>query len=193
MKTSITSVVMWLLASVTASAVEFTVTANPLWTDTGIHLSTLDSITIYDANGSWSWGYQQSSSFGPDGDYEIGPAFSGLEDWIKNDLYGQLIGYVGSAGDLNSYNSSASPPRVIDQNDPGLFEIGTKSVQKTGLEGELWLGFNDDYSGNAIWDNSGRVNVQVDVVPEPSTTISFAVVAAIGLMAYAWQRRKTTL
>ena len=76
------------------------------------------------------------------------PARGGPEEWITNQQHGQLIGYIGSALDLNAF------PRGIAQNDLGLFAIGAGPLTETGRAGTLWLGFNDGYV-TGIFGNSG--------------------------------------
>jgi hypothetical protein len=128
-----------------AGADTVTVTANPLWTDTGITLMPQDARTIHGASGSWNWG--TFYSFGPDGDYQ--PGFT-WDEWITNGQHGQLIGFIGA------------DPYSASQNDSRLFPIGTGTVNLCGLTGHLWLGFNDDFASGAVDDNSGSVTVQVD-------------------------------
>lgn len=179
------------------ASIVVSVTANPLWTNTYISVVPSDTVNIYGASGSWSWG----GWTGPDGD----PAGSSLlwDEWIQNGLHGQLIGFIGPSGlDLNAI------PRVILQNEARLFPIGTSSVSLTGKEGVLWLGFNDDYASLAIGDNSGSVTVNVDggtydpsggdgdgdgVVPEPSSVACWlTMLGTVGGLA-TWRRyRKST-
>jgi len=153
------TVIVMALAISMAQADVISVTANPLWTDTGIILDPCDVVKIHDAVGSWTWG---SGWFGPEGDPQPGLAW---DEWITNGLHGQLIGFIGGVPDLNAV------PRVILQDDPRLFEIGLGSVALSGQTGKLWLGFNDDYASIATGDNFGSVRVQVDVacIPEPAT------------------------
>ncbi len=51
-----------------ATVYDFTVTANPLWTDTGIALDPNNEVHIWGATGTWSWGVTWGS--GPDGSYD---------------------------------------------------------------------------------------------------------------------------
>ena len=133
-----------------ATNVTVVVTANPLWTDTGIALTGTDAIQIYGAAGAWKT--QPAFPFdGPDGSIHCEYVW---DEWVTDAQHGQLIGFVGS------------DPYVISQNDPSLFPVGTNSVALTGRTGELWLGFNDAYAtrnpGNiGVNDNSGSVTVNV--------------------------------
>src|SRR5262249_39933086 len=126
--------------------------ANPLWTNTGVFVLATDVVTFTGASASWT--YQGGVPlFGPEGSFL---ACCGFDEWITNLQHGQLIGFIGSAAlDLNAL------PRVIPQNDPGLFAIGVGPTTETGRVGTLWLGFNDDYATGGIGDNSGSGSVNV--------------------------------
>ena len=96
--------------------------------------------------------------------------------WITNQQHGQLIAFIGNP----TLNLNAGPPRVIPQNDPGLFVIGdtTIPVVETGRAGELWFGFNDAFATNAIGDNTRTASVTVTIpggvtvpVPVPATLL----------------------
>ena len=188
MKRMLTGLLVLVLVSSAVSSIEaayeFTVTANPLWTNTHILLSPSDVVTIHDAIGSWSWaGF---NSLGPEGGF-IGDLYP-YDEWIVNGFHGQLIGFIGpSSLDLNAV------PRVILQDDSRLFEIGAGSVTLSGLDGTLWLGFNDGYSAapGCVEDNAGSIVVQVDIrsVPEPASLAvwSFLSMAAIGC---GWWRKR---
>lgn len=175
-------IILLALASATAiQADTFTVTANPLWTNTGISLDPSDSINIHDAVGAWAYGDPWTT--GPDG-YYLGPSYW-YDEWVTDGMHGELIGAVVPANcDLN-----ADVPRALLQNDSSLFKIGAESVTLSGVTGILWLGFNDDYTSS--WnqtDNYGSMVVQVDPVPEPST---FALLVAAFLGgAILWRRRR---
>jgi hypothetical protein len=135
------------------------VTANPLWTDTGIALATTDVAQIYGAAGGWA--AQTSFPFsGPDGTNLCEDVW---DEWISDGHQGQLIGFVG----VNPNNTNA-----VFADGPGLFVVSTNSVTFTGRAGELWLGFNDAfatrYPGNVgVNDNSGSVTVNVTTVSLP--------------------------
>ena len=186
MKTFILSAVQSALLVLTgvmissADASSITVTANPIWTDTGIFLSPSDGVRIHDAIGNWTFG---AGYVGPDGWPDSPPAWVS-DDWITDDRAGQLIGAVMPLG-LDMNVSEAVP-----QNAPELFQVGTASVTVSGEEGELWLGINDAWT-NGNSDNFGTLSVQVDAVPEPST-FTLLGIGVISLVAYAWRRRPKT-
>jgi hypothetical protein len=151
---SLLFLIVFMIAVTQASATTFTVSSNPLWSDTGVTIHATDTVTFSNATGSWTWqvGY---GPYGPDGSYN--PSYK-WDEWFQSGNHGALIGFIGNPS-LNLNNN----PRVISQNEPGLFEIGTNNVIIHGLSGKLWLGFNDDYTNNVIGDNSGTVSVNVTV------------------------------
>ncbi len=157
-----------------------TVTSDPLWQNSGIVLSPGNSVNIYGAGGGWTWATTWGVvPFWPEGNYR--PDLIS-DEWIQNGEHGQLIGYIGSL-DLNAF------PRLIPQNDPGLFAIGADNIiaSNTGnATGNLWFGFNDDYRTDAVYDNWGEATVHVDAVPEPVTILLFGA----GLIASAVLRSR---
>jgi hypothetical protein len=160
--------IMSLASSAHAGWITITVNSDPLWTDTGISVKSGEFIDIDYISGQWTWADWHSGAqlYGPEGDNE--PSYS-WDEWIRNGQHGQLIGYIG-LDDPNTF------PRVIANDDPSLFEVGNGTEFISKIPGELWLGFNDDYTTNA-WtaDNLGSVKVVIDPigtsVPEPSTLL----------------------
>lgn len=150
----LSSLAVLLLGSVPAYADTITVTANPLWTKIGT-LSLSSTVTISGASGIWDWGNAAGPPTGPDGDPPASNVAFSSAAWITGGRQGQLIGFVGPSGlDLSSY-SGVSPHRVITQDDPRLFVVGTGTIVLTNLQGTLFLGMNDDYHPDYIYDNSG--------------------------------------
>jgi hypothetical protein len=160
-----------------SSATTFTVTANPCWTDTGITVLATDTVIFANATANWGAGIP-GDPFGPGGLYSGNPS----DQWIGTGYQGELIGFIGNSSlDLNTY------PRVIFQNDIGLFEIGATILPVTisGLSGKLWLGFNDAYWSNP-YDNFGTASVDVTTVPLPTTLL----LLGSGLLRLANYRRR---
>jgi len=175
---------LWGILSLNAGASVVTVTSNPLWTDTGISLTPSESVTISGATGSWTWEVP-NGPFGPDGDNSVSYQY---DEWIPDGYHGQLIGYIDATSSLNLNDY----PRVFPQDAAGLFQIGTNTVTISGAQGELWLGFNDDFTTNDIEDNSGSVTVNVDVsaIPEPSALIVWSLLGTLAVGLGWWRRRK---
>jgi hypothetical protein len=194
----VVAVFVGLLGPVSEASV-VTVTSNPLWTNVGSISPSSGTVTISGAAGEWRWGGTDTMT-GPDGDSFLTYSW---DFWITGGRHGQLIGFVGPATlNLNDI------PRVIFQNDPGLFVVGTGEIVLTGVEGTLWLGMNDDYASFGVSDNGGSITVNVDgditffqpppeppeppdpnVVPEPTTLIIWSVLGGLG-MAGGWYRRR---
>lgn len=143
-------------------AASITVPGNPLWTDTGITLTLTNTVILHDAIGAWD------TSLGPTGPEGGFPGYE-WDEWIRNGFHGQLIGFIGPAGLDPNTN-----PRVVSQNDPSLFEIGTNTVTISGRDGKLWLAMNDDYQTANVGDNSGSVAVQIDFPPQLKIILSGA-------------------
>jgi len=176
-----------------AFATTFTLNPSTLWLDTGIAVGATTTVTFAGPVAAWSYA-GGVPAFGSGGSFL---ASAPGDEWIANMQHGQMIGFIGnSALNLNQ------DPRVIAQNDAGLFVIGGSStagvvgptITETGRSGELWLGFNDDFATNATSDNTGTGSVDVSVpsspVPEPSTLLLVGPSLA-GLAPFARRRRKS--
>ena len=163
-----------------------TVTSDPLWTNTGITVLATDTVNFTGAAAAWTYA-AGVPLFGPAGSFLAG---GGFDEWVTDQQHGELIGFIGSS----ALNLNASP-RVIGQNDAGLFAIGAGPFTETGRAGALWLGFNDDFASLAIGDNSGSGSVDVSVaspnaVPEPSTLLLVGTSLG-GLSMFVRRRRKS--
>jgi PEP-CTERM motif len=181
-------VLMILIAFGQSSAATFTVPSNPIWTDSGISVLATDTVTFSNATASWSY----AGGVPPTGPGGVFLAGGGGDEWITNQQHAQLLGFIGNP----ALNLNAGPPRVIPQNDPGLFVIGdtTVPVVETGRAGRLWFGFNDDFATNAVGDNTGTASVTVTLpgaaVPEPTTLVLLGSGLFAGLGVLRYRRRR---
>jgi hypothetical protein len=182
-------VVMVLIPFSQASGTTIGVTSGPLWTNTGIGVLATDVVSFTNATASWTYDSAfPIPNFGPEGT----PLPGGIGDeWITNQQHGQLIGYIGTAANLNFF-----PGGGIVQNDLGLFAIGAGPLTETGRAGTLWLGFNDGFvTGNFQNSGTGSVDVALNPdslapTPEPATLLLLATSLA-GAGAFARHRRKS--
>jgi hypothetical protein len=167
-----------LFQTTNAQTLSLTVTANPLWTDTGIYLLSGQSVTAT-ASGSWNPWTGVVAPCGPDG----APT---SPDWNDSFLQGincaSLIAYVGTDPFQGHWGDPTFWPRTS-----GYWEIGSSGGFTSPSTGELWFGFNDDAVTENAVDNSGSVTAEITVVPEPST---FALAGLAGLGLLAFSRRK---
>ena len=138
----------------------FVVTANPLWTDTGIHVNSNDMVS-FAATGSWTG----------DGSTWVGPGGLTLPEtagdlFLTNTLAKQfsLIAFVGPnpyySGNTNEWGNGSYFPRRAGE---GYWELGATSQFTTDRGGELWFGFNDDAVDGPISDNYGTVAGQIQI------------------------------
>ena len=143
------------------------VTADPVWTDSGISLK--GEHVCITAQGEWSWG--GGSLTGPDGD-NVGAGLA-WDEWVPNGYHGQLIAFVGA----NPFSGSS------------FYSIGS-SGDLSGLTGELWLGFNDDRLSLATGDNYGRVEATIANCPDGGSSLALlgAAVTAVGAMRRRFNR-----
>ncbi|CAG0979468.1 PEP-CTERM sorting domain-containing protein [Geobacter sp.] len=172
------------------------VSTGTLWMDTGILLSPSLSAKFFGAFGSWTIRDEELiygwAEFGPEGlDTSAWGDEQFLNDeFLKNYQHGQLIGYIGN---LIPAIDSSDPLDLMEPFNPlDFFAIGTDTIIKSDLSGNIWLGFNDDAFSDAVDDNRGFATVNIDVtpidlppmevvpVPEPSTLLLFSA-SLIGL------------
>jgi hypothetical protein len=125
-------------------------TANPLWTDSGLTVSNGDHV-IFPAAGHWDPG--NGVSYGPEGSASL------YGDWLQNTPWAGLLGFVGPNPHCDDRGTNRWGDPTYFPRPPGTnyWYVGT-NVQFTATRaGELWFGFNDDAIGMAVWDNSGVV------------------------------------
>lgn len=142
------------LLSICHSQTLFTnVTANPLWTDTGLFVTNGEWVNV-NAAGDWTW-----SNFEPanDPDGLIYPADNPYL-WIFNSVQGGLIAFVGS----DPYPGSQWETNGIFQTNQ-YWQVGTAGQFMSTTNGELWLGINDDCFQGPVDDNGGSNYVTVSL------------------------------
>jgi hypothetical protein len=167
---AVSGMVLTLSVAAIANATTVSVPADPLWTDTGMVLQG-EKICI-SAEGSWTWG--TSTWFGPDGDYQPTLAW---DEWVQNGYHGQLVAFVGA----NPYAGVVN----VD-----FYPIGSNG-SLSGLSGQLWLGFNDDQSSNAVGDNAGSVRATIKTcVPEGGSALALMGLAlgAVGFVSRRFRK-----
>jgi hypothetical protein len=193
----------WLLASMLIVAVlpglsaasTITVTAEPLWTDTGITIRAGETWRIT-ANGAdrWSWGDDTSTDAAGQEPWDYPNTW---DRFLYAANHGEMIGFVGADPTGGITNTSWGVPAYYDESGghqlPGYLLVGRASLQPGGFKwasgttGRLWLGFNDDAVSGCIGDNSGAIRVSVgQPVPEPTTLL----LVGGGLVAIGGLRRR---
>lgn len=138
---------------VNANTTTVTVSANPLWADTGIILSPGSVISIT-ATGSWTDGV--GTFFGPDG-YAGCCLNDEFEHFDANDK-GRLIAFIGP----DPYQGHWGDGNFFPQ-PSGYISIGSARTFTATAYGKLWLGINDDATSKAVGDNSGSVTASIFV------------------------------
>jgi hypothetical protein len=119
------------------------------WLDTGISLNSGATYTFTVLNPATIWSAGAETPYSRDSNANgIDPIASGYGTWTMAGFTANYGALVGDAGGV-------------------LFLIGTGPTTKTGLSGELTVGYWDSYYG----DNSGSQSLQVTGVPEASTWV----------------------
>jgi hypothetical protein len=142
----------------------YTIPDYPLWTDTGLTLSSGDQVSIT-ASGTWDFGV---GYFGPEGTWSDPAPYDRFSSLAN---HGELIGFIGTDPFQGHYGDGSFFPQAN-----GYITVGTSLLFVSSQNGHLWLGINDDAVSQAISDNFGSLSAQVSVVPEPSAL-------ALGLFA----------
>jgi len=160
-----------------------TVTSNPLWTNTGLTISTGEIVSIT-ASGSWSYNTGASGSWtGPNGS----PGTTTCSDnFYSGANLGELIAFVGS-----TWISGQAPPyqgqwgTSFFPQSTGYWAIGSSGGFTSGKSGTLWLGFNDDAEDKATYDNAGSVTAVITITAPSvggySFQIGFATLSSVAL------------
>ena len=135
-----------------------TVTANPLWTDSGLSV-TIGQMLAISAPGTWCWGAWTDADGTDSGSTDV---------FLAGANQGSLIAYVGTN---LPYCDSTGADRWGDTNyfprpaGNGYWLAGKKANIITDRTGELWFLINDDAVSKNIGDNSGSLEVTVLVKP----------------------------
>jgi len=142
--------------AIAIASYQVAVTANPLWTDSGIVVSNGQILAI-SASGTWNW----SSLCDADG------VNDGVTDlFLAGANHGSLIAYVGThppnedSTGTDRWGDSTYFPRPAGN---GYWLVGKKATITTDRTGELWFLINDDALTKAIDDNSGELNVTLSI------------------------------
>lgn len=140
----ITIMCAFMSASASADMADITleVTANPLWTDTGVDINIGEIITVTPVAGD-TWSTVGGNSVGPSG--------ANLNDWdlfFGGSLHSSMIAYIGSDPYQDNWGIAAFWPQAT-----GYTAVNDGVVFTASVGGRLWLGCNDDAESMAIGDN----------------------------------------
>jgi hypothetical protein len=143
------------------------VSANPLWTDTGIALSAGQYAAI-SASGTWCW---TGGCNGPDGSSD----FVSLEydEFQFFDLldHGRLIAFVGT----DPYQGQWGNYFFFNQTS-GYISVGSGQTFTTPYSGELWLGMNAAAVTKSITKNSGQLTANITVGGSDTTAPTIKII-----------------
>ena len=137
---------------VAMSSVDVNVTANPLWTDTGLSVTDGEAIIIT-AFGLWTF-HEPDNLCDPNGIYG-----GGSDEFLNNGAVAMLIAFVGP----DPYQGDRWGTHFFPQ-DSNYWGIGSSGHFISDKAGELWLGFNDDAVSKNITDNNGSVTAHISTV-----------------------------
>ena len=145
----------------------FTVQADLAWQDSSMSVVAGQWYTLT-ASGLWTGG--ALGNFGPEGT-TWNP---GYNMWVNGPHWGALVASIGQI------TSTVPPLLAVGDNIPvpvpalRPFLTGNSVTFEAGSSGNLYFTINDDASGFYYPDNSGSLDVQLTVVPEPTTMIAGA-------------------
>jgi hypothetical protein len=145
---SLLLVLLNLAIAAVSQTTQVTVTANPLWTDTGITLTRGEAVSI-SATGSWNY---STGNIGPDGDPNY---FGGYWDefgFFDTADHGRLLGFIGTDPFQGQWGNRSFFPQTSR-----YISIGSGRTFAAATAGRLWLGINDDAITKQVADNSGQL------------------------------------
>jgi hypothetical protein len=151
------------------------VSANPLWTDTGLNVGIGDTVNIR-ASGNWSWGVP--SWVGPEGKNGTSAYWDIFYDKANQS---ELIAFFGSDPYQGHWGDGSFFPQTT-----GYWTIGSGASFTSDKNGRLWLGINDDAVSKKIEDNGGSVtaNISISTPLSPSINLlSTPIVWALAIVA----------
>lgn len=146
------------IAIAVSGPIPFSVTANPLWTDSGIAVTSGQTLTI-SSFGTWSGGQGPVTGDGVDDGDDFDLFLGGVN-------HNSLIAYVGThppyedSTGANRWGDSSYFPQSIGA---GYWLVGTGTQFATDRSGELWFLINDDAETEDTLDNSGSLTVTVSI------------------------------
>ena len=129
-----------------------TVTANPLWTDSGRSVTSGQTLMV-SASGTWYWREPADANGTNDNSVDV---------FLAGANHGSLIAYVGT---YPPYDDSTGANRWGDETyfpqsaGNGYWFVGENATITTDRTGELWFLINDDAVSEETDDNSGFLEV----------------------------------
>ena len=147
------------------ATVTVTVPGHPLWTDTGITLTSGTSVVI---TASGTWAFLGRLCCGPDGD----PHWPDPTDqFFSGANKGALIAYIGADPTQGHLVSGGT----FFPQSTGYIAVGSSAALVAPTSGRLWLGINDDARSLNADDNQGSVTAEITVGPAAGDTLTLAV------------------
>jgi len=156
---------------VCSARASFTVQANQAaWQDSSMSVVAGQWYTLT-ASGLWTGGLSAGyGSYGP-----VGTTWDpGYNMWVSGPHWGALVASIGQI--VGTVPPLLAVSDIIPVPVPAVtpFLTGNSVTFEAGSSGNLYFTINDDASGADYSDNSGSLDVQLTVVPEPTTMIAGA-------------------
>jgi hypothetical protein len=156
------SIVLAAMAAPALAGLTLEVTANPLWTDTGIDLTVGQVVTITpDTSDVW---YTAGPPVGPSG-FDLN-RYDLFRSFYVGSMHSSMIGYIGDDPYQGHWGDGSFFPQAT-----GYIGVNDGVTFTASVGGSLWLGCNDDAVSEAIGDNYGSITADVNVVPVPAAVL----------------------